>query len=262
MKKNIFLTIILLLSISINAQTTSEVADADTSYKPKKKDFTVGINFGRSTFVTSGLSTLYNGNVNGDASTSTINLNGNDATNMIGAQGRFFISDNWALSLSGGFAFSSTPGSVSIPVVIDNNGRTVLPGYMAVIEDERIDLSYAIGVQYFFNVESKRFAPYLGFSIPATYTTRSTINNQQAADGTFTSLGASHVAVNSLGVQAVAGADYYLTESVYFGLSIRPLSYVSITNTKNPAPGLLARKVRNYSFSSMVQPLLSIGFKF
>jgi outer membrane protein W len=255
MKKNIFLTIILLLSISINAQTKSEVVGAEKTYKPKKKDFTVGINFGRSSFITTGLSTYVGSTVNGTASTSVIGVNGNDATNMIGAEGRFFISNNWAISVSGGFAFSNTPGSVSIPAAGS------IPAYNAVVEDVRTDISYAVGALYFFNTKSKRLAPYLGVSIPVNHATRSAYD-ANVNNGTITNLGASQVEVNGVGVQAVAGADYYLTENVYFGLSIKPLSYNVITNTKTPGPGLFTRKVRNYSFSSMVQPLLSVGFKF
>jgi outer membrane protein W len=255
MKKYIFLTLLIIASISLNAQDTIEMAVIkEKSYKPTKKEFTVGINLGRGTFLSSG-SVMNASSVSGQPTYNAVNLNGNDAMNMIGAEVRYFLSSKWALSLSGGLAFSNTPASINIPAVGS------FPAYDAVVEDIRLDVSYSVGALYFFDYKkNNRLMPYLGFLVPVNHSNRSTFDPSVGPNGTL-SLGAATVEVSGIGLQAVAGIDYFLTENIYFGLSIKPVSFMYINNTRYPAPGLFSRKVSNTSISSFVQPLLRIGFK-
>ncbi|UAM96783.1 hypothetical protein K8354_10615 [Polaribacter litorisediminis] len=255
MKKYIFLTLLVIASMSLNAQDTIEMAVIkEKSYKPTKKEFTVGINLGRGTFLSSG-SVMDGASVSGQPTYNAVNLNGNDALNMIGAEVRYFLSTKWALSFSGGLAFSNTPASINIPAVGS------FPAYDAVVEDIRFDVSYSVGALYFFDYKkNNRLMPYLGFLVPVNHSNRSTFDPSVGANGEL-SLGAATVEVSGVGLQAVAGIDYFLTENIYFGLSIKPVSFMYINNTRYPAPGLFSRKVSNTSISSFVQPLLRIGFK-
>ncbi len=262
MKKNIFLAMLILIHLSIGAQENSNT-DKQSTIKPTKNDFTVGVNFGRGSFISSGMSILdYDRNVSGEASTSTIDVNHNNLTNMIGAEGRYFLTNNIALTLSGGLKFSSTPASVSIPAVIDNvSNATILPAYNSVVSDKRLDVSYSLGALYFFNTKNERLMPYLGVSAAFQHATRTLFDPTVLSDGSVRDLGNRNLEIFGIGAQAVAGVDYYLTNSMYLGFSIKPLTFTSVNNSKYPAPGMYARKINNYTIASFVQPMLSFGFK-
>lgn len=262
MKKYIILTFLILASLGINAQENDNSNEKENkTYKPAKKDFTVSINLGRGSYLTTGLDIMQGNAVSSSPSFSTVDGNNNNLTNMIGAEGRFFINNKWALSLSGGLVFSNTPATIGIPAVIDANGVTIIPAYNSVVSDSRMDLNYALGALYFFENDNKRLAPYLGFLIPAHHSTRSMYDPSINAATGAVSLGAMHVEVNGIGLQAVAGVDYFITESIYFGISIKPISYMHISNARYPGPGLYSTKIRSNSVASFVQPVVSIGFK-
>lgn len=262
MKKYIFLTLLLLASISIQAQDSIEIAVIkEKSYKPTKKNFTVGINLGRGSFLSSGLGINNGSAISGEPSFSAVDVNNNSATNMIGAEVRYFLSKKWAITLAGGIVFSNTPSSLNIPAVIDNTGNTLISGYDAVVADTRLDISYSLGALYFFDYKkNNRLMPYVGFLIPVNHANRSTYDPTINADNT-TNLGTSTVEIGAIGLQAVAGVDYFVTDNIYMGLSIKPVSFMYIKNSRYPAPGLFSRKINNTSISSFVQPMLRLGFK-
>lgn len=262
MKKYIFLTLLLLASISIQAQDSIEIAVIkEKSYKPTKKNFTVGINFGRGSFLSSGLGINNGSAISGEPSFSAVDVNNNSATNMIGAEVRYFLSKKWALTLGGGIVFSNTPSSLNIPAVMDNSGNTLVPGYDAVVADTRLDINYSLGALYFFDYKkNNRLMPYVGFLIPVNHSNRSTYDPTINSDNS-TSLGTSTVEIGAIGLQAVAGVDYFVTDNIYMGLSIKPVSFMYIKNSRYPAPGLFSRKINNTSISSFVQPMLRLGFK-
>lgn len=265
MKNNIFLTLIILITFSMNGQSNNEKKSSkkDTiTIKPQKNNYTVAINLGRGIFLTSGLNNSFGtNNVSGQATTNVIDRNYNDATNMIGAEGRYFIKSNWAVTLSGGFHFSNTPVALAIPAI--ESGAITIPGYDAVVEDKRLDANITLGGLYFFNNKNKRLAPFVGLLVPVSFATRTSYDPTivNTTTGQIRDLGAKNIAATSFGIQAVAGIDYYLTDNLYFGISIKPLSYITSTSKKIPGPGLLERKVINYSFNAFVQPQFSIGFK-
>jgi opacity protein-like surface antigen len=262
MKKYIFLTLLFLASISIQAQDSIEIAVIkEKSYKPTKKNFTVGINLGNSSFLRTGLRINNGSAISGEPTLNPVNVNSNSATNMVGAEVRYFLSKKWAITLSGGVLFSNTPADLAIPAVLDANNEMLIPGYNAVVADTRLDISYSLGALYFFDYKrNQRLMPYLGFLIPVNHSNRSLYDPTTNADGTV-SLGTSTVEIGAIGLQAVAGIDYFLTENIFFGLSIQPVSFMFIKNARYPAPGLFSRKINNTSFSSFVQPMLKIGFK-
>lgn len=273
MKKNIILSFILAATVfttsSVYAQMdkdSKKSSHTKKSYAPTKGMFTVAMNFGRGSFISSGVfAPSSNGNVNATPSFSTISTNGNDASNMIGAEGRYYLSDGFAVTLSGGATFSNVPSTLAIPAVVDATGTTVIPGYNAVVEDSRADVSVSVGAQWSFDVKSKKLFPYLGFAIPFNYARRSlydptvTFGNNGA---NIVDLGARHVNVNGVGLQAVAGVDYYFSNNFYLGASIKPVSFYYISNSRIPGPALPGLTSESYTISSFVQPLLSLGFKF
>jgi opacity protein-like surface antigen len=260
MKKNIFLTLLLIATLSLNAQDSTQVVVKEKSFKPIKKNFTFGINLGSSTY-DDGLfmdgASFTTPAVSGDPTKNNITISGgNPATNMIGAEARYFMSTKWALTLSGAIHYSNTPASLNIPAVGD------FPAYNAVVSDESLQITYALGALYFFDYKKNdRLMPYLGFIIPATHSYRSQYDPTIEDDGSIRELGSRTVEATGVGFQAVAGIDYFLTENFYFGLSIKPASFIFVKDSKYPGPGLFSRKISSTSFSSFVEPQLRLGFK-
>lgn len=260
MKKNIFLALLVFLSLAVTAQDKDASKGDDKSYKPSKRDFTVGIQLGSGNFLSSGLTAVNGNTVNGTPTTAPISTTNNSAVNMVGVDARYFVSNKWAVTFAGALAYSSTPSNLAIPAIIVD-GNTVTPGYNAVVSDNRMDVTYSVGALHFFNYKkNNRIVPFLGFTVPVSHARRTTydptITNNMPVD-----LGQSHVEAFGIGLQAVAGIDYYLSENFFLGASIKPVSVMSITNSKYPGPGLFSRKVNNFSLSAFVQPMLTLGFK-
>lgn len=263
MKKNIFLTLLVFLSLAVTAQDNNTTNSDTKSYKPTKRGFTVGIQLGRGNFLNTGLNIFNGNNVSGTPTLTPINTANNSAVNMVGIDARYFISNKWAVTFSGAMSYSETPANLAIPAVTDpTNGNVIIPGYSAVVSDSRVDYSYSVGALYFFNYKKNpRVLPYLGFTVPVSHARRSSYDPTISANGTPVDLGQSHVEVSGFGIQAVAGLDYYLSENFFLGASIKPVSFMSINNTRFPGPGLYSRKINNYNVSSFVQPMLTLGFK-
>ena len=263
MKKNIFLALLVFLSLAVTAQDKDASNSDNKNYRPLKRDFTVGIQLGRGNFLSSGLNVFSGNSVAGTPTLTSVNTQDNSATNMVGVDVRYFVTNKWAVTFSGALSYSDTPANLAIPAVLDpTNGSVIIPGYNAVVSDDRMDYSYSLGALYFFNYKKNpKLLPFLGFTIPFSHARRTSYDPTIGANGTPVNLGASHVEVSGFGIQAVAGLDYYISENFFLGASIKPVSMTSINNTRYPGPGLFSRKINNYNVSSFVQPMLTLGFK-
>jgi outer membrane protein W len=276
MKKYLILSFILLVSLtSVNAQgkdSKSACKSSDTcnvvKYAPEKGDFTVAMLFGRGQFLNGGLVVpSSNGSVSGVAPyANDVDANSNSISNMVGAEGRYYIKDNFAITLSGGAILRNTPSQLAIPAVIDVNGNTIIQGYNAVVADERIDANATIGVQWLFNTKNDRLFPYLGVALPFDYARRSlfdpSIYVADNGDVNITDLTARHVDITAFGIQAVAGVDYYVAKDVFFGFDIKPVSYNYAFSVKSPADGMVKLEADTNTVSFFAQFSFKLGFKF
>jgi len=276
MKKYLILSFILLASLtSVNAQGEDAKPTCKSSdtcnvvkYAPEKGDFTAAMVFGRGAFLDGGLVVPGSyGAINGAAPYSdVVDTNTNSITNMVGAEGRYYVKDNFALTLSGGAILRNTPAQLAIPAVTDVNGNIVIPSYDAVVADERIDISASIGGQWLFNTKNNRMFPYLGVAFPYNYARRSlydpTVVVEDNGDVNVVDLGVRHVEIAAFGIQAVAGIDYYFTKDVFFGFDIKPVSYNYAYSIKEPGPGLIALESDTNTVSFFAQFSFKLGFKF
>ncbi|MCG8182381.1 BT1926 family outer membrane beta-barrel protein [Tenacibaculum piscium] len=272
-KKYILITLFSLSGFVANAQNETDIvvdneitSDVENNeFRPKKGSYTVSLLMGRGSYIEQGGSYIGNANqVSGQAPyVNTINSNDNNMMNMAGVEGKYFISDKMALSLNGGFTFRTTPSDVNIPAVLDDENTVVVPAYQAIIGEDKYSLHAGLGLQWYLKLKSPKLVPYVGFSLPVDYTRTSTFDPTVNFDTTATvsNLGLSHVELFGVGVQAVAGLDYFLTKDMFIGFDVKPLSYNYVVNTKKKNSGTLGRKASNSTFSFFGQYFFKIGFK-
>lgn len=271
MKKYIIISALLLgLLGSVCAQ------DATGSFGPAKGDFSGAVLFGRGNFLTTGLDvplapgTNTGWYVSGSAPyQNSVEAGYADVSNMAGVEGRYFLTNRFALKLSGGAIIRSTPPRDNMPAVILYNSpnATWIPYYYAVQKDERVDLNLNLGVDYIFpSTRFERVFPYVGANIPFMYGRRTlydpTITTDVYGNPVVTDIGMRHAEVVGFGLQAVAGVDYYISKGLYFGFEFKPVSYVYAFNSKIPAPGLEALKADTHTWSFFSQIYCKLGFNF
>jgi len=275
MKKYLILCFILVVTLtSVNAQDkdSNHNCKVDScsiiTYAPQRGDFTVAMIFGRGAYLNEGLVVPSSyGSVSGAAPyANDVDANSNSISNMVGAEGRYYIKDNFAISFSGGAILRDTPSQLAIPAVIDANGNTIIQAYSAVVANERIDVNASIGGQWLFKTKNEKLFPYVGFALPFDYARRSvydpTITVDSEGNLDITDLTARHVDITAFGVQAVAGVDYYIVKDVFFGFDIKPISYNYAYSVKTPGAGLLNLEADTNTVSFFAQFSFKLGFKF
>lgn len=272
MKKIIFFSFLLFACMSVFAQDGSEDETTDI-YAPMEGDFSLAVLFGRGNFLESGLmapsSPVNNWTVNGEGPyADMIDPNYNDASNMIGVEGRFFLKNNLALKLSGGAVLRDTPARSNIESFTnfeEDNNQVWIPNYGSVESEENFDANVNVGFEYHFNSRFQRISPYAGLTVPFYYARRSaydpaiiTENNQPV----IADIGKRHTEVVGVGAQLVGGVDFHLLEGFYLGAEVKPLSYLYAYSQKSPGPGLENLEANSNTFSFFGQTFLKLGFKF
>ena len=271
MKKNIILSLVLFVSlafVSVYGQDENSTVEAtedsiegsvDNLFGPRKGDFTGRLLLGKGSYLNSLGRPTDNGTVYSNSPSALVSGNNNSAVNMIGVEMGYYLSNRWALTLSGGTILSNTPSQLGIPAAGN------LPTYNAVVADENININVTLGTQYLFKTESKKLFPYVGVSLPYNHARRSMYDPTISVDSggaNITDLGVGHTESTSFGIQAVAGVDYYFTEEIFMGVRIIPMAYNYAFSSTLPRPGLPVLESDNTSTSFFVQPSISLGFNF
>ena len=276
MKKYLILCFILVFALtSANAQYKDsehhhykgDTCKVEPIFAPKQGDFTAAMVFGRGAFLEGGLVVPSSTAAVSSAAPydSTVEANDNRINNMVGAEGRYYASKRFAITMSGAAIWRNTPSQLAIPAVIDGGGNTIIPAYNAVVEDERVDARISLGGQYLFHTKNDRLFPYLGIAFPFNYARRSLfepITIDTNGNLAVNDLGARHVDITSFGAQAVLGVDYYIFKNVFFGFDIKPVSYTYAVSVKTPGPGLFNLESDTNTLSFFAQFSFKLGFKF
>ncbi|MCM5662330.1 BT1926 family outer membrane beta-barrel protein [Galbibacter mesophilus] len=259
MIRKIFVACALLLSILTYAQSTSEGTTT-----PLKGDFTGSLLLGRGRFLQGGLTVPppVPQTVSGDAPyNNTVSANSNDVTNMIGAEGRYFVTDRISLLMSGGAIIRKTPGMTNIPGVDTGNNASSIPAFESVVETSNVDLNVNVGSQYFFNTKYKRVHPYMGVTIPFYYAKRSQYD-PAILGNEIVDVSERRVSLHGIGAQSTAGIDYYFAEALFLGIEIKTVNYVFAKTSKYAGPGFGERSAQTSTVSFFSQPFIRLGFKF
>lgn len=264
---------------------------APSGFAPSAGDFTGAILFGRGNYLTSGLGVPNSPSGSYSSGSWVVNsqnpyannveVSGNDISNLIGLEGRYFITNRIAAKLSGGAIIRNTPAFDNLPgyIPLDPNGRPTpnsawLPAYDAVIADHQMDINVNVAGEYHFTTKYERLFPYVGLTLPYYYARRSmynpTINmgdlvspaNPADDPNYIVDVGVRRAEIFGTGFQAVAGFDYYIAEGLYFGFETKPISYLYMYSGKNPAPGLESLDAKSITWSFLTQTFFKIGIRF
>jgi len=247
----------------------------DGGFGPAAGDFSGAVLFGRGNFLTSGLDIpsapgYYSSwSVSGSAPYyNVVEANYNDATNIVGIEGRYFFTDRIALKVSGGAILRSTPPRTNLPGYYPSGVpvSSWIPAYSAVEQKNYMDANLNIGADYLFpSSKFERVFPYVGANIPFYYGRRSaydpTIIDNNGIP-TVVDVSMRHVEIVGFGIQAVSGIDYYLAEGFYLGCEVKPVSYVYAISRKLPAAGLEIWEADTHTFTFFSQVFLKLGFRF
>ena len=284
MKKYILCTLMLIGSMSLALAQDDDQVDGDqigsdqegstdAGYAPVAGDFSGAILFGRGLFLNLQLNNVpqSGGNrdgfwtVNGASPTAYSIVNDqNSASNMIGGEARYFITNRIAVKLGGAAIFRNTPDQPNAPA--PNVGtQQVIPDYAAVESINEAYMTVNIGGEYHFSSKYERLFPYVGANFPIHYG-RYTVFDPTVSGGTsnivINDFGQRSAELLGLGVQAAAGVDYYLMEGFFFGFEIKPISFIYAYSSQLPGPGLEERQAETTTLSFFTQPYLKVGFRF
>lgn len=210
------------------------------------------------------------------------NLNSNSLVNLIGIQGKYFLTDNWDVNLMFSMNINATPAKDYI-----EGDHTVpeMPIQDYKYLEGRINNAWnvAIGSNYYFNTRNERINLYaggvLGWQMGRIETTTpytgETIVDEDLGEDIDPDLGedlneesvqlytpnSRAGQIFGLRVGAVAGIEYSLAKGLVFGFEVQPVSY-RYDHIQICPKGSAAYKVGHHSIGLFATPNLKIGFRF
>ncbi len=193
------------------------------------------------------------------------------AINMVAIKARAFVTEEIAISLSGGARIVSNPSQEFIqgyhPALSVGGNATIIPDKVAVPETTDFVFNASVGSEYHFR--RGNFSPFVGIGIPFYYARKSAYDPTYKVEkvGTDVNIKITDVGVRisemfGFGANITAGVDYYLKDNLYFGFEIKPFSFVYAYGSEYPAPGLPAAKSDAFAYGVFSQPFFKLGFVF
>ncbi|MFV0505602.1 MAG: BT1926 family outer membrane beta-barrel protein [Bacteroidales bacterium] len=247
----LLLIVVALLSggYQLYAQDNSEAVEEVQGVGPEKGDFTASLNFGSR--VSLGVVAPQP-----DLGTYTISSpsgSGFGIAPSINLEGKYFISNKWAVKLLGGFSYSYSPGYAELPGTADG----AIPSYNAVPNSDKIQTFVMTGTNYYMNIGIPNVCFYTGLSFGFNY------SKQDAySDESTTYMGTSIGETYGFSVDASAGLDYYFNKTLFLGLEISPISYGYAVYSIRPQQGLSLLSADTHGFNFISNPQLKVGFRF
>lgn len=313
---------ILLLSVaSVAPITAQQYSSGDASFAPKKGQWQVSAVIGNNQMFDQDMTYLlpnyWNPNNNnypqvglggyGQQSNdpgvylNLGNLNSNSLVNLIGIQGKYFLTDRWDVNLMFSMNINATPKKDYI-----EGDYTVeeMPIMASRYMEGRISNAWnvAIGSNYYFNTKNERINLYVGGLLgwqmgrietvtPYTGEYYDDSNDYQNSDGTNIGtgdtdsnedlpMGEGDVNMNEgkdpvqlytpnsragqifgLKVAGVAGIEYSLSPGLILGFEVQPVAY-RYDHIQICPKGQAAYKVGHHNINFFATPNLKIGFRF
>lgn len=313
---------ILLLSVaSVAPITAQQYSSGDASFAPKKGQWQISAVIGNNQMFNQDMTYLlpnyWNPNNNnypqvglggyGNQSNdpgvylNLGNLNSNSLVNLIGIQGKYFLTDRWDVNLMFSMNINATPKKDYI-----EGDYTVeeMPIMASRYMEGRISNAWnvAIGSNYYFNTKNERINLYVGGLLgwqmgrietvtPYTGEYYDDSNDYQNSDGTNIGtgdtdsnedlpMGEGDVNMNEgkdpvqlytpnsragqifgLKVAGVAGIEYSLSPGLILGFEVQPVAY-RYDHIQICPKGQAAYKVGHHNINFFATPNLKIGFRF
>lgn len=217
------------------------------------------------------------------------NLNSNNLVNLIGIQGKYFLTDHWDINVMFSMNINVTP---SKDYVEGDYSVTEMPIQSTKYMEGRISNAWTavIGSNYYFNTRNERINLYLGGALgwqmgrietttPYTGNTVKDTDGETDAKPLDPDVGFEEGDVNSgtsvqlytpnsragqifgLRASAVAGIEYSVAKGLVFGFEVQPVSY-RYDHIQICPKGSVAYKVGHHSIGLFATPNLKIGFRF
>ena len=210
-------------------------------------------------------------------------LNSNNLVNLIGIQGKYFLTDRWDVNLMFSMNINATPKKDFIE---GNYEVDEMPIMGTKYTEGRISNAWnvAIGSNYYFNTKNERINLYVGGLLgwqmgrieTVTPYTGETIDDPDLAedntgDADLDESNQESVQLytpNSragqifgLKVAGVAGIEYSIAKGLVFGFEVQPVAY-RYDHIQICPKGQAAYKVGHHNINLFATPNLKIGFRF
>lgn len=179
---------------------------------------------------------------------------------MVGIEGQWFFSKNWALRLGGGLGFTGNPGYAAKPGTIGPDsevGDGSIPDYRAVGSGQSLKYNVYTGIDRYF--QSKKVTNlyfHTGIQVGLAY------GSNQVKFDEETSMGKSTGEAFNVRGALNFGIDYYVLPGMFIGLEVSPLAYTYNMTTIKPQSGLSALSADSHNFAFLSAPTIKIGFRF
>lgn len=264
------LSVALLMSVGLQAQ----------GFGPQAGDKSVALKFGRAisfedvkfTEVNSGMNPIYSNfgrGVSISEPTASSYSSSNNVTNIIGVEGKYFVTSEIAARISASGSFGGSPSQDYVLGVADPTGDnypgTYFPGFNMFEGRSKSNFFLDLGADYYFSGSYDRVAPYVGVQFNSIYSQleifdgfRGLDSNQEVIGSFDTRRGEAY----ALGGSIVAGIDYYLSEGMFIGIEVKALSYMYSVKKVFHQTGMEAQAVDAHTTSFLAQPSLKLGFRF
>lgn len=210
-------------------------------------------------------------------------LNSNNLVNLIGIQGKYFLTDRWDVNLMFSMNINATPKKDFIEGNYEVDEMPIMGSkYM----EGRISNAWnvAIGSNYYFNTKNERINLYVGgllgwqmgrIETVTPYTGETIDDPDLAEDNTGDSdLDESNQEsvqlytpnsragqIFGLKVAGVAGIEYSIAKGLVFGFEVQPVAY-RYDHIQICPKGQAAYKVGHHNINLFATPNLKIGFRF
>lgn len=289
---------ILLLSVcTVAPLAAQQYGSGDASFAPKKGQWQVSAVIGNSQMFNQDMEYLLPNYWNGNGTTPSIglgngnsnksndpgiylnlgDLNSNNLVNLIGIQGKYFLSDRWDVNLMFSMNINATPKKDYIPgdYSVPDMG---IPASQYMEGKIKNSWNVAIGSNYYFNTRNERINLYVGgvlgwqmgrIETTSPYTGETVNDNDMdetdnEEEGTPLQLyvpSGKAGQIFGLRVGGVAGIEYSLAQGLVFGFEVQPVSY-RYDHLQICPKGTAAYKAGHHNIGLFASPNLKIGFRF
>lgn len=172
----------------------------------------------------------------------------------------WYVSNTWRVGVSAGFDFTKIPGytkKTGVPAAGEGLPATV-PEYATIPERHLLGFAFAAGGDRFFHTKSlPNMVWYVGGRLGYSYLSEG-YNKDEAFN-----MGPAQAETFSLRVTPVIGVDYYLiSERLFAGIEVSPLSYSYSVYTAKSRPSLGARSSDAHTFNILGGPNSNVNISF
>ena len=287
-KKLCTLLMLTILSAPLLAQTVGSESDG-VLFAPKKGQWQVSVLLGGgNNFYNEKTSYLLPAFTNtggsvglpdkGEASQGDLNrylnidgLNNNSLTNILGVEGKYFISDCWDINFQFAMNINLTPkkdyveGDGSVPDM-------VIPAQKYINAQATNNWYVSVGSNRYFKVNNPRIHPYLGSSLgfqmarietTEPYTGETTTDPDSGEEVPVQLYGSGSRAGQMFGIKAagVAGIEYSLAPGLVLGFQFQPLAYRYDVIQLCPK-GFDKYNASHHNIKIFDMPVLKLGIRF